>query len=51
MVLAEVEKAIPALYLYDLNDDALPTAPDTCAALGTRIYVLDRMVRPYLGPI
>ena len=44
-VLIEVEEAIPKVYKYTLNDEALPSTADTCAALAVRIYVLDRRIR------
>ena len=44
-VLVEVEEAIPKIYKYTLNDEALPSTADTCAALAVRIYVLDRRIR------
>ena len=44
-VLIEIEEAIPKTCKYHLNDDALPSTADTCAALAIRIYVLDRRIR------
>lgn len=44
-VLIEIEEAIPKTYKYSLNDEALPSTADTCAALAVRVYVLDRRIR------
>ena len=44
-VLIEIEEAIPKMYKYSLNDEALPSTADTCAALAVRVYVLDRRIR------
>ena len=44
-VLMEIEEAIPKVYKYSLNEEALPSTADTCAALAVRVYVLDRRIR------
>ena len=44
-VLIEVERAIPRALKFTLSDDSLPSTADTCAALATRIYALDRKIR------
>ena len=44
-VLIEIEEAVPKTYKYSLNDEALPSTADTCAALAVRVYVLDRRIR------
>ena len=43
-ILIEVERAIPRALKFTLSDDSLPSTADTCAALATRIYALDRKV-------
>ena len=41
----EIEHAIPRVLKFVLSEEALPSAADTCAALATRVFVLDRLVR------